>query len=281
MAITGLGFNFAESIGLRSLNAHRAAINQSLERLATGKKLNHASDDPAGSIAADHLQADQKSVLARLQQIKLDEGRYGAVEGGLAAVGDILQNLKSHIIAAANTAGLTESERAAYQIDADGAVDALDHLANTLRFNGELVLSGYIGAGASGQGGNVAGSLGALRSGGTLNLVSGDLQGAQSLVHGLLDSITGSRAAVGATLKSLDSETRDLTTRNENLAAAISQIVDTDYASEVSSLVRSQALADAAQFAAQAARNLQAETVLALIRAQPLGKPGAGDKKTA
>ncbi len=69
-------------------------------------------------------------------------------------------------------------------------------------------------------------------------------------------------------------------TQNENLSAAISQIVDTVYASEVGSLVRSQTLAEAARFAVVMARNLQAQTVLALIRNQPMvGASEAEDGK--
>lgn len=269
MRIVGLNFNPSEAAGLRWHSFHQAAIGRSLERLATGKQINHASDNPAGAIAAENLKAEQQTVLAQISRNQQTGYRYAAVDGGLWAVEDLLTELKGSVIAAANTGGLSDAERAAYQLNADSIVETLAHLAVAVTFKGEQILAGYVGASATHSGGSVAGSLAALKSGGTLNLVSGDLKRAEDLVTGVLSSITSARAGTGAAQKSLDAENRALQSRNENLSAAISQIVDTDYASEVGALIRSQALAEAAAFATQLSQRLQADLVLSLIRNQP------------
>ena len=49
----------------------------------------------------------------------------------------------------------------------------------------------------------------------------------------------------------------------------------TDYAKQVGELVRSQVLTQAAQYAVLAARDIQAQTVLALIKGQSGGQPAS------
>lgn len=272
---------FTETFGLRWLSKHQADIATSLERLSTGKKINRASDDPDGFVASENLKSEQRQVLAKIAVNQRENIRFSAIDGALSTVQDLLTDLSATFVTAANTAGLSADERAGLQIEVNSIVETLGSLANTIVFNGEQILQPYIGASASDASGhNLAGSLGALRTGGKLSIVGGDLGAGRAFVAGLASSITASRAGAGANQNRLEHETNALMTQNENLSAAISQIVDTDYASEVGSLVRSQTLAEAARFAVVMARNLQAQTVLALIRNQPMvGASEAEDGK--
>jgi flagellin-like hook-associated protein FlgL len=258
MAVIGLGYNAAEALGIRWLASHQQEISQSLERLSTGQKLNRASDDPSGLISSENLKAEQKSVLAKIEANTQAGYRYSAIDGGLSVVSEMLNDLKGYVVTNANSAGLSDTEKKANQDEVDSIVDTLGQMSNTLTFKGELILQPYLSGG----------QLNALKSGGALNIVSGDLQGAQDAINSFTDSMSRTQAALGAQQKGLQDENNALATQNENLSAAISQIVDTDYASEVGSLVRSQALAEAATFAVQTARSLQAETVLALLKNQ-------------
>src|SRR5947208_2835166 len=119
MAIVGASATVAEQVGLRWLHTHENEIARSIERLATGKRINRASDDPEGFITSEGLKGEQRGVLLKIQQNQRDGYRYGAVEGGLSVVSDLLNDLKSDIVSASNGAGTTEAERKAYQIDAD------------------------------------------------------------------------------------------------------------------------------------------------------------------
>lgn len=274
-----INFNAAEALSLRAIQAHGADLNRSLQRIATGKRINHASDDPAGAAAADNLKSEQQILLRRLARIDTDSHRYAAVDGALSVVSDQLIELQSAVVTAANTGGLSDNERKARQLDADSIIDTLAHLASTTVFNGEQILSGYLGAGSrmivdGNTAVDTAATLNTLKSGGVNNLLTGNLEDAQKVVDNFVNAFAFTRASVGNMQKSLDSERNELLNRNENLSAAISQITDTDYATEISQMVRSQALSEAATFAVQAARDLQAQTVLALIRSNPLARTG-------
>lgn len=275
MAGITLSQSFAEKVGLRALENNQRRISVSLERLSTGKKINRGSDDPAGLISSENLKAQQKGVLARIQ-VNVREGhRFAAIDGALSGVQDLLLELKGNVVQAANTAGLSQAEKEGLQTSTNGIIDGLEHLAG-FTFNGERVLEAFLGSTTRiTTGGTPTGTtdvttgLESLRSSGALNLVNGDLEKADKFVEALASSIVTGRATVGAAQKSLEHENTALATQNENLSAAISEIVDTDYASEVGELVRGQVLAEAAQYAVSAARDLQAQTVLALIKGSP------------
>lgn len=269
MGVVGVNFNPAESVGLRMLNRHRQAMGVSMERLATGSRINRASDDPAGSIAAAGLKGERKVILKQLAQIKMSTARNNVMDENLSITAEQLIEIQGHIVAAANDGGLTKAEREAHQIEVNSLVDTLVVLGATANFNGELLLNNVIGTSASVTlDGEVSEpvSLNALRTGGTLNLINGDMEKAQKFVAAILEQSSLNRARVGADQRALDSEERELSNRDINLAAALSEIQDTDYAEETAELVRTQILTETATAAVQTARDLQAETVLALIR---------------
>ena len=74
---------------------------------------------------------------------------------------------------------------------------ATDHLSATQRFGGEVLLSGWnsasMGVTDDGQGGQVG--LAALRGGGALNLVDGDMELAQKVVRAASSSLAGTQSS--------------------------------------------------------------------------------------
>jgi len=51
----GIGFNLGGSRALSQLGQSQRQLGQIIERLASGKRINRASDDPAGRIASEGL----------------------------------------------------------------------------------------------------------------------------------------------------------------------------------------------------------------------------------
>lgn len=283
MNFTAVHFNQAEAIGRRQLDLVGRSLNRSLERLATGKNINRASDDPSGLTAVDSFKAQQQRIEAKIKGLDRESTRYGALDGGLSAASEVVLGLKTLVVASANTGGLSREEQAANQLEIDSVVKTITHLAQTSVFNGELILQGYVGAQAGSisilerdASGNPVGSselrisaaLASLASGGANDLSSGNFAKAAAIADAIVDHVSTNQAAVGLEMRRIDTERRRLLIENENIAAARSQIEDTDYAAETSNLVRNQVLQEAATFAITLARDLQAQTVLDLIKSQ-------------
>lgn len=235
-------------------------VDTSMERLATGKKINKASDDPAGAVAEASLSDEIVKTKKLMDQDVFEEKRVGAVEGAQGVMEDLIQELNSLVPQSANRGAQSPEELAADQQQVDSILDTLDHLAQTTRFEGDLVVSSM-----------TAGGLGLeeLRTGGKLNLVDGDAEKAQKAVQGAIDQLSTSRAGAGLRAKQLQGELDAMETKYESLSAARSQVADTDYASETANYVRASMLRDAAQYVTSLSLKQNSDMVMMLLK--PLG----------
>lgn len=250
-------------------------IARSLQRLSTGKRINSAADDPAGSVAVTHLESAEADLNAEIHGLQFRQFTVDATEGGLSSITDMLQELNALTVTAANTAGMSHDEREALQVQADSILATIDYLGNSTEFKGARILTG-INAGALGSVEYAAtvnglpatktGTLADLRRGGALSLVSGDTEAAQKSVKAALDALTTRRGALGAESNSIDSMIRAKQVELENTTAAKSQILDTDYAQETGRLVREQTRQQAALYVSQLAQQQRASVVLELLK---------------
>lgn len=266
----GLGsFNAVELFARQALGRNEQVVSRALERLATGHKLNRASDDPAGAMALERLSSDQAQAMAEIERIQRDDARAAATEGGLSVVGDLMIELESLAVEAANTGGLGEGDREALQVQADSIVQAVTMLADTTTFKGEQILSGYA-AGSLGRTttydeitddqGNVTYkkvelTVADFASGGRLNLLDGDLELAQTVAKAANKGVSTARAAIGNQMRSNASRIGSLVAQREGLASTISSIRDADFAAEASRLTRGQLLANTSIRAILASRD--------------------------
>ena len=156
-----------------------------------------------------------------------------------------------------NDDGQSES----FQITGGGADFNLSpkvNLAGKVSLGIETVTTGNLGDA-------VEGFLSALKSGGTANVVNGDLTKAQTIVDAAIKQVSSLRGRLGAFQKNVVGATiNSLGVSFENTAAAESVIRDTDFAAETADLTRRQILSQAATQALGIA-NAQPQAVLRLL----------------
>lgn len=261
--------NVPEFKGIRAINVATRDLNTSLERLATGKRINRASDDPSGLIAADGFAARGAEIRSEIKRLERAIYIGNAREGAQSAVGDLLIELEGLVVQAANTGATSREEREALQIEVDGILRGVEFVISNSQFNGIKLFEGQtLGSlgGLNAEGDERDYTLADLGTGGRLNLIDGDLEKAQQLLGRSRDGNNFERADLGARIKN-DFEARidGLYVELENLLSAESVIRDTDYAVEVSNLVRAQVLREAATQSTLIARAQQAQATLALL----------------
>jgi flagellin len=278
--VRGISINTNTSVlgGLGALGRSQLLMHRSMERLATGQRINRAADDPAGMMTAEQLNVEARTLSKRLENLDHETYYLGAKDGGHSVVADMLLDLQGLVQSASNTGANTKEEREAMQMEVDTILETIDYLGLTTVFNGEQVLGGMSSA-LLGQTRTREvseddpqegyRSIADLRSGRGFNLVDGDFEKAAEAVDLAIKSVNGARSAFGSRLQAIDSEKNELSVRLENILDAKSRIMDTDYASETAEFVRSQALSAAAQFSVQFAMQQRASTVLSLL---PVGK---------
>lgn len=260
--------NIGLMIGQRGLINAQQAINQAAERLMTGKRINRASDDPAGMVAVNEFAARIKVLEAKIEGFNLEEARLGAKEGALSVINDLLIELDGLVVTAANTGAMADPDREALQVQADSILDALDHIYTTAEFRGERLFDGLfttdfgkvkietesddLGDGSSDV---VTAFLASMGNGGLLNLIDGDMEAAQKSVKAALGSVNGQRGAIGNRIKyGIQSDRNVMLIELENITQAKSNIEDADIAAEMSAMVRGQFLQQAAIYTMQIAQ---------------------------
>lgn len=263
--------NVLANASLRSLATAQRAIATSLERLSTGKQINRASDDPAGSVAVDHMSARLREIEKEVEGQESRQRYYGARDGGEAALSELVSRLDSLVVRAANKGGMSLDERESLQTEADGILKALDTVSTTTVFNGNQILSQWhstrlgVSADSDSPDDGAQTSLADFKRGGRFNLIDGDLEKGQTTVRAAESELSRSRAQIGASLRASDSEIATLQSEFESLSGERSRIQDTDVAKETAALVRAQVLQQAAIMMAKLAAGSQSSTALMLL----------------
>src|SRR5471032_3024905 len=109
-AMSRINTNVSSLIAQRVLAKNNTALNQSLERLSTGLKINSGADDPAGLIASENLQAEQAGISSAIDNANRASNIIGTAEGGLSEVSSLLTQLQSLVNQSANSGGLSPDE---------------------------------------------------------------------------------------------------------------------------------------------------------------------------
>jgi flagellin len=242
-------FNF----GIRALGQNQDQIAESLERLATGKKVNRASDDPSGIIAIEKHKARIYSIEGQLRSFAQQESYLGAKEGGLSVIADKVIELNELTVRAANKAGNSQEEQDAIELEINSVLESINHIAQTTTFKGRSVLSEY-------SSGSIADGLESLAT-----LAFEDPEAAQALAQESVDKIAKTRGAIGNQLNEIESQRSVLSDELINLTGSLSSIEDVDFAAESAKLVRAQILEQASILAIDVNRQ-SAQQVLGLIK---------------
>jgi len=235
----------------RMLGFHQSSVATSLERLATGKQVNRASDDPSGIVAIDAFKARITVINKKIEGFEFEEARLGATEGGLSVIQDMVLGLQGLNVTGANGAGLSEAEKEGLLIEAQSVIDGIGFTTTNTFFNGHQVLAGL-----------------APDLGGLIEAIDADPEKAQQIIDDAVNEVSGKRGAIGNRLNQIDSERNTLLSELEGNSEALSAIEDTDYAKESAALVRAQILEQATIKAILVERE-QADRVLDLIASVP------------
>ena len=140
--MTRINTNIPSMIAQRNLTQATDDLTTSLERLSTGLRINRGADDPAGLIVSERLRSELQGLDQAITNSERASSVVATTEGYLAEVADLLNSIKSLIIGAANTGGVSDEEIAANQLQIDSAIQSITRIANTATFAGLPLLNG-------------------------------------------------------------------------------------------------------------------------------------------
>lgn len=264
-----------------ALNVHRNLVatdfelSKVLEKMASGLRINRASDDAAGLAVSEKLRTQVRGLQVATSNAQHGISLVQTAEGALNEVHSILQRLRELAVQAAND-HLTDADRSQIQKEVNNLLAQIDYIGNATQFNTKKLLSGSFASNPlTFQVGANAGEVVSITiptvntAAMTLNNLSvTTLSAAASAIASIdqaISYVTDLRARLGAFQNRLERIVSNNNIANENQSAAESRIRDVDMAQAVIQLTRLQILQQTG-IAALAQANAVPQTVLQLLR---------------
>jgi flagellin len=136
--------NIASYIAQSNLARTNDDLAIRLQRLSTGLRINRGADDPAGLIVSERLRSEIKGIGQAIDNSERASSVIATTEGYLAEASDLLNSIKSLVVEAANTGGISDEEIAANQLEIDSAIESITRISNTASFAGLQLLNGAL-----------------------------------------------------------------------------------------------------------------------------------------
>jgi flagellin len=136
--------NVASLTAQRGLANSQKTLNDTLQRLSSGLRINRGADDPAGLIASEGLRSEISGINQAIDNSSRASNVISTTEGALNEVASLLLNIKSLVVQAANTGALSPDEIAANQLQVDSAVESITRISNTTTFAGLHLINGSL-----------------------------------------------------------------------------------------------------------------------------------------
>ncbi|HCG7088875.1 TPA: flagellin [Vibrio parahaemolyticus] len=143
MAIT-VNTNVAALVAQRHLTSATDMLNQSMERLSSGKRINSAKDDAAGLQISNRLQSQMRGLDVAVRNVNDGISIMQTAEGAMNEVTNIMQRMRDLSLQSANGSN-SQAERTALQEEVTALNDELNRIAETTSFGGRKLLNGTFG----------------------------------------------------------------------------------------------------------------------------------------
>jgi flagellin len=272
--MTVIGTNIGS---LRAANAStkaNLALNQAMERLSTGKRINSAKDDAAGLAIASSMTAQIKGMTQAVRNANDGISMAQVAEGGLDEITNMLQRIRELAVQSASGT-YSDDDRTNLQAEVTELTSQITSILDNSKFNNVNLFDG-----TAGTAGVVTIQVGA-DSADTVDLTltevdltdavaidisdAADASDALETIDTALTTVNTARATLGASQNRLQSVVNNLTNNVTNLTDARSRIEDADFSTETAALAKSQILSQAST-AMLAQANQSQQSVLQLLR---------------
>src|SRR4051812_46159313 len=133
--------NVPALVAQRNLRATRGSLDQTLERLSSGSRINHAGDDAAGLAISESMRAQLRGLGQAERNAQDGISLVQVAEGAMAEVANILIRMRElGVQAASDTIG--PHERKFLDVEFQQLLEEIDRIAQSTEYNGVPLLNG-------------------------------------------------------------------------------------------------------------------------------------------
>lgn len=271
----------------RVLNFKTKQVDKSMEKLASGLRINRAGDDASNLAVSEKLRSQIRGLNQAQKNIENGVSFIQTTEGYLDETQSILHRIRELAVQSANGV-YTPEDRSQIQVEVQQLVDEVNRIASHAQFNGMNMLTGRFAQNSATAGANqmffhvganmdqrelmyvgtmTAGSLG-LEDLGTKTFISLSTADSANQAIGKLDNalrlVSKQRADLGGYQNRFETAAMGVANAAENLQAAESIIRDTNMANMMVQYVKDNILVQAGT-AMLAQANQKPQSVLQLL----------------
>jgi len=278
-----INFNYASLQAQRGLSGAEKIAQRAGSQLSSGLRINQAADDTAGMSISETLKNQVRGLNMAHRNVQDASSMLQVAEGALTETHSLLARMRELAVQASNDT-LQLSDRLNANAEFTALYAEIDRVATTTQFDGIVLLDNssvasgltlQVGANrsdsvtytiSSSKATNLYANFTAMSAAGTLNVsYQSNASAMISAVDSAVNTVSGTRASIGAMQNRFASATNYLSVAAENTAAANSRVADADIASSMSELVRAQILQQAG-ISVLAQANQSPALVLQLLR---------------
>lgn len=254
MALT-VNTNVASLNAQRNLSRTQVSLNQSLQRLSSGLRINSAADDAAGLAISEGMKAQVNSMNQAVRNANDGVSLVQTAEGALNEVSNILNRMR--VLTTQAATGTVAASQRSYIRSEFGQLGAeITRIASATTFNG-IKLTGAAATSIKIQVGTGNSAFDTIKislkkmDAATLSVgtpFANSATSAQAMLAKIdkaISQVSAQRAKLGASQNRLQSVINNLQVASENTSAAQSRIADADVAAETANMTRANILTQA------------------------------------
>ncbi len=284
--MTVINTNTSAVIAANSLAKNERAMNEAMERLSTGKRINNAGDDAAGLAISSRMTSQIEGLEQAARNANDAISMIQTADGALTEITSVLQRMRE-ITVQASSATNSAADITALATEFNGLRDEVTNIVTYTTWNGRTLLDGSVdGAGddiVSFQiGSNAAQAIAVDFGTFAMTAATGsdfganfqtdltistnaDSNTAMGYIDTAITAVTTRQATLGAAISRLEHAIDNLSNNAVNMEASRSRIMDANYAKESTELARTQIIQQAGT-AMLAQANQKSQSVLQLLK---------------
>ena len=279
-----INFNQAATFASRIANVNDSNLQNTMNALSSGKRINSAKDDASGLAVSTKMKSMIRGLNQASRNIADGSSMLNVASGYLQETTDILQRIRELAVQSSNGI-FSADQRSMIQIEVSQLVSEIDRIASSATFNGLQLFTGkfatgneaitlHIGSQADQQisfnleaaTAEAFGLKNVQGSGESLSISSPDEANmAIATVDEALLRVSRQQSLIGANQNRMEVAKQGIDIASENMAAANSRIEDADLAEKLVEFSKNQVLSQSS-LAMIAQANSQSQNVLALLK---------------
>ena len=263
--------NVASIVAANTVAGTRSEMEQAMERLSSGKRINGAADDAAGLAIASRMTSQIRGLNQAVRNANDGISIAQTAEGAMIEMENMLQRMRE-LAVQASSGSLTSDDRGDLDTEFTALETEIHRIRDYTKFNDTNLFDATtapnfaiaIDADATAAA-DIDITIDAFADVAASISTSASAITAVTTVDTSLDLVRDMRADMGAVINRLNYTVDNLSNIRVNTEAARSRIVDADFAAETAALSRTQILQQAGT-AMLSQANAMPQTVLALLQ---------------